>query len=153
MVQRFSTAARRWVAAASDEARLRGDRRVGTDHLLVGLLHVPTMASALGVDVAAARAAMIALDRQAMAAVGINVPSLPVRVEKSGRGRVPFTAGSKVVLRWSVRDARWDNSRQIDLEHVLLALLDRGAPDPVAGLLAELAVDPDAVRHRLGRAA
>jgi ATP-dependent Clp protease ATP-binding subunit ClpA len=153
MVQRFSTAARRWVLAATDEARRRGDRRVGTGHLLVGLLHDPAVVSALGVDVPRARAALDALDRRALAAVGVSVSDLPSSPPRSGRGRIPFTAGAKLVLGWSVRDAKWDNSPRLEVGHLLLALLDRSAPDPAVDLLAELGVDPAMVRRRLHEAA
>ncbi len=45
MFNRFSKSARQAVTAAVDEAHARGDRRVGTEHLLLGLLQVPHMAS------------------------------------------------------------------------------------------------------------
>ena len=50
MFDRLTPAARSVVAAGDDEAALRGDRRVGTDHLLLGLLHDPATAELVGVD-------------------------------------------------------------------------------------------------------
>ena len=57
MVTRLSPDARKVLACAAQEARRRGDRRLGTDHLLLGLLCDPdsSAAAALGVDLAAAR--------------------------------------------------------------------------------------------------
>ena len=57
--------------AAREEARRRGDRRVGTEHLLVALLLEPDLASVLGTAVEAA-AGLATLDRQALAAVGLG---------------------------------------------------------------------------------
>jgi hypothetical protein len=66
------------IMAANDEARRRGDRRLGTDHLVLGLLHERDSAAsrALGVDLAAARAISEALDLSALRAVGIKVDAL-----------------------------------------------------------------------------
>ena len=63
------------LTSAAKEARRRGDRRLGTDHLLLGLLHDEDSraARALGVSLADARAASDALDVAALAAVGIEI--------------------------------------------------------------------------------
>jgi hypothetical protein len=58
--------------AAREEARRRGDRRVGTEHLLVTLLRELDFAHVLGTDVEAARAGLATLDREALAAVGVD---------------------------------------------------------------------------------
>jgi hypothetical protein len=57
--------------AARDEARRRGDRKVGTEHLVLALLMEPVLAGALATDLASARARLEALDRDALGAVGV----------------------------------------------------------------------------------
>ncbi|WP_286345171.1 hypothetical protein [Frondihabitans sucicola] len=63
MFERFAADARATVVHAVEESRLRGDRRVGTTHLLLGALHDPVVSTTLGVDLASARAAEAELDR------------------------------------------------------------------------------------------
>ncbi|MYS42867.1 hypothetical protein GTY23_16820, partial [Streptomyces sp. SID5998] len=50
MFEQFAAGARAAVTSAVDEASLRGDRRIGTEHLLLGVLHEPGAARALGAD-------------------------------------------------------------------------------------------------------
>ena len=57
---------------AREEAHVRGDRRVGTEHLVLGLLHEPLIGSLLGADLPRARAALDALDRDALGAIGVH---------------------------------------------------------------------------------
>src|SRR5580693_7723261 len=68
---------------ASEEARRRGDRRTGTDHLLLGLLEDPSVEVVLGVSLQQARQAVETLDEAALGAVGIatgtDSPPLPMR--------------------------------------------------------------------------
>jgi hypothetical protein len=76
MPKRLSVDARKLVlTSATEEARRRGDRRLGTDHLPLGLLHDEDSraAKSLGVFLTDARAALDALDRAAPAAVGIEI--------------------------------------------------------------------------------
>jgi len=79
MPKRLSADARKLVlTSATQEARRLGDRRLGTDHLLLGLLHDEDFpaAKALGVSLADARTASEALDRAALVAVGIEIQAL-----------------------------------------------------------------------------
>jgi ATP-dependent Clp protease ATP-binding subunit ClpA len=153
MVKRLSEDARRLVlAAAAEEARRRGDRRLGTDHLLLGLLHEEAgeAANALGVDLASARAAQDALDRAALAAVGIHANGLGPMEEPGGAGRrLPLTSGARAVFKRAVEQARPRKRGRIGTGHFLLALLACQRPDPAAELLHELGVDPAVVRDRL----
>ena len=71
--------------AARHEARRRGDRKVGTEHLVLALLAEPALAGALATDLAGARAQLEALDRDALGAVGVVV-----------NGAVPFAPGSEM---------------------------------------------------------
>jgi hypothetical protein len=59
-------------AYAREEALRRGDRRVGTEHLLLGLLREPELADALGHDLDETRGALAAMDREALASVGVD---------------------------------------------------------------------------------
>lgn len=155
MFERFDSASRSAVAGAVDEAATRGDRRVGTEHLLLGLLVAPVgpVADAVGTDLEHARAELVAMDAQALAAVGIDAPELPAVAPGRFGARVPFTAAAKDVLAHSVHAAAAEGSRRILPRHLLLALLGRTEPDPAAVLLARLGVDPVLVRQRLADAA
>ena len=68
---------------AGEEARRRGDRRSGTDHLLLALLEDPSTEAVLGVTLQQARQAHESLDREALGALGMgsgtDAPPLPMR--------------------------------------------------------------------------
>jgi ClpA/ClpB-like protein len=146
--------------AAREEARSRGDRRVGTEHLLVALLLEPGLAEVVGVDDQAARDGLAELDRQALAAAGIDLrlePQAPAPRRELPRratlkavldGRLPMTPVAKKALEAAKsgrRRGRWDQSAK----HVLAALLQLERPDPAAELLAHLGIDPADTRKRL----
>jgi ATP-dependent Clp protease ATP-binding subunit ClpA len=142
MVTRLSTDARKMVlTSAAEEARRRGDRRLGTDHLLLGLLHDPhsRVAQALGVDLDSARAA-----------VGVNVahPGTPPRAVFARR-LLPLTSGAREVIKRTLEETRTARQSRIETRHFLLALLARECPDPAAELLRALGVDRSQVRNRL----
>ncbi len=160
MFERFARSTRTAVTDAVAEAGRRGDRRVGTEHLLLGLLDDPAGVAAvqLGVDVAGARAALDALDAQALASVGIDVtgfqPPPPRPAPRAlGPGRVPFTAAAKETLGRTVRSASVRRAGRIEPADLLLALLDCATPDPAGELLDRFGVDRAAVRARLLAAA
>jgi hypothetical protein len=140
------------VLDAAAEARLRGDDRIGTDHLLLGLLrpHGSLTSRILGIDMAFAQAAWEDLDRAALAAVGIDVGEMPARDVIVSRRRPPLTSGARAALKRSVDIAKAAGPlRRIEERHLLLAILGCRRPDPAAELLAALGVDPDAMRERL----
>jgi ATP-dependent Clp protease ATP-binding subunit ClpA len=152
MPTRFDHDVRRQVfAAATEEAQRRGDRRIGTDHLLLGLLRDPDSLTArtLGIDLAAARAAAADLDRQALAAVGIDAgrldPAQPVRVRRTRS----FTSGARAAIVDGLMAARSARSKRIEERHLLLGVLSRERPDPAAELLAAMDVDASEARARL----
>ena len=153
MVKRLSADVRRVVLTfATQEARRRGDRRLGTDHLLLGLLHDEDSpaARALGTDLATGRATSNALDLAALAAVGIDGAQLgdsPKPVHAGGR--LPLTSGARAVLVRAVMEAREARTPRIETRHFLIALLDRERPDPAAELLEALGVDRAQARRRL----
>lgn len=133
------------VTAALEESRRRGDRRLGTEHLLLGLLHDPACARALGVDLEEARAALDRLDRAALAALGIEVEALrpaPVPVKRGRLTVGALTSNARAVVNEALRE------RPHEPGELLRALLQVTPPDPAADLLAELGVDLEAVRRR-----
>jgi len=140
--------------SALQEVRRRGDRRIGTEHLFLGLLHDPKSVPvrALGVDLEAARAALDALDRAALASVGIDVGGLRPSSLVPSRKRAPLTSAARSVLQRSIGEATSAKTRRhVTAEHMLLALLACEQPDPAAELMAKLGVDRSAVRNRIGK--
>jgi ATP-dependent Clp protease ATP-binding subunit ClpA len=132
---------------ARDEAVRRGDRTIGTEHLVLALLADPASpaARALGCDLDSARRALDALDHQALAAVGIQPGITAGPVAARATGRLRLTPAAKAVLT-GIRDAR--KNRGAGLGIVLSALLSLPRPDPAAELLAALGVDAQAARER-----
>jgi Clp amino terminal domain, pathogenicity island component len=143
---------------AREEARRRGDRKVGTDYLLLGLLQEKDIESVLGADLQSGRDALDALDREALGALGISpaldAPPLPIRPAPARptlkavlADRLPLTPAARSALAEAGKPMR--RGRHITARQVLLRLLDLRAPDPAAVLLAALGVDRTAVRERL----
>jgi len=140
------------LTTAADEAHRRGDRRIGTDHMLLALLHEPRAAKLLGVGLDDARRASTDLDRAALAAVGLEADEIDTPLPIRSRRRPPFTSGAREVLKRSVEEARAVKSRHIEARHLLLGILTRERPDPAAELLAAAGVDVEEARARLKRA-
>jgi len=140
------------LTSAAEEASRRGDRRVGTDHLLLGLLHQPDSraAHALGVSLEDARMASDALDLAALASVGVGIglvgrqPAAPF-----ARRMLPLSSGARAVVKRALDQARPRRAGRLDTAHFLAALLTLERPYPVAELLHALGVDPGLVRDRL----
>lgn len=166
MFERFTHDARATVMGAVGEAERRGDRHVGTEHLLLGAIASahPIVSAALadaGVDLLRTRSALDACDVAALAAVGVEVRAMPAaadlparrsygRVRRSG-GHRPFTGGAKQVLEAALREALQRGDRHIGSEHILLGLAARPAPDPAHELLNALEVDSAALYADLQR--
>jgi hypothetical protein len=146
---------------AREEARRRGDRRVGTEHLVLGLLREPVLGDALGCELGTARATLEALDRSALAAIGVesslDAPPVPTREPAAGAqrptlktvwaDRLPLTPAAKTALQESSRGL--GRRRRIDPCRVLLAVLSLRQPDPGADLLDALDINREAVCQRL----
>ena len=144
---------------ASEEARRRGDRRTGTDHILLALLGDPSVEAVLGVRPQQARQALESLDQEALGALGMGsgteAPPLPIRaVPKKPRirdvmkkDRLRMTPAAKKVL----EDAVKPNRRKIQVtgQQVLAQILTLQPPDPAAALLGALGVNTSEVRGRL----
>ena len=137
----------RVVLDATEEARRRGDRRIGSDHLMLALLkdEDSVTARAVGVDLSTARGALVELDRQALASVGIDVPVLdsPLGWRKE---RLMLSPSAKAVFTGLRTRAKGE---RLGPRHVLLSVLSLQHPDPAADLLDALGVDRDEVRRRL----
>ena len=147
---------------ASEEARRRGDRRTGTDHVLLALFEDPSIEAVLGVNLQQARQALESLDREALGALGLgsgtDAPPLPMRaVPKKPRirdvmkkDRLRMTPAAKRVL----EEASKPNRRrlQVTAQQVLAQILTLQPPDPAAALLGALGVNTSEVRRRLDAA-
>ena len=154
MFRKLSVDARRAVlTAATEEARRRGDRRLGTDHLLLGVLHAEPAVEALGVTLESARAASQELDRAALVAVGVAAEHLDM-AQAAGPTRrlIPLSSGARAVLKRTVELARSRTPSRIESCDFLLALLNRERPDPAGELLHALGVNAVETRHRLAAA-
>ena len=122
MFERFTDRARRVVVLAQDEARMLDHNYVGTEHILLGLIHE-------GEGVAA----------KALESLGISLDAVRQQVEEIiGRGQqqapsghIPFTPRAKKVLELSLREALQLGHTYIGTEHILLGLIREG--DGVAG--------------------
>ncbi len=152
---------------AREEARRRGDRKVGTEHLMLALLKEPLLAQALGCDLQTARDTLDAMDHDALAAVGIgaafNAPPIPIdelvkrpsrpTLKAVLRDRLPMTPAAKKAMEESYKEIR--RHHKLGPQQVLLTVLELEPPDPAAELIAALDVDRAAARQRLdvGRAA
>jgi hypothetical protein len=144
---------------ASEEARRRGDRRTGTDHILLALLEEPSVADVLGVDLQRARQALESLDRQALGALGLApgvdapplamraVPKRPTIRAVMTKDRFRMTPAAKKVLEDAVKPLR--RKTQVTARQVLAEVLALQPPDPAAVLLGALDVDTSEVRRRL----
>jgi len=166
MFERFTPQARAAVTGAVGEAERRRDRHVGTEHLLLSVFATddPLVRAALdaaGVDGQRAREVMDAGDLDALAAVGVDVRTLPapepdpprrlfVRRRRSP-GHLPFTGGAKRALEATLRQALRRGDRHIGTEHLVLTLTECSPRDPAQHLLTALDVDVPALRADLER--
>ncbi len=144
---------------AGEEARRRGDRRAGTDHLLLALLEDPSIEVVLGVSLQQARQALESLDHEALGALGLgsgtDAPPLPMRaVPKKPtirnvmqKDRLRMTPAAKKVLEKASKPNR--RKLQITAQQVLAQILTLQPPDPAAELLGALGVNTSDALHEL----
>jgi hypothetical protein len=144
---------------ASEEARRRGDRRAGTDHILLALLEDPSIEVVLGVSLQQARQALESLDQEALVALGLGsgaeAPPLPMRAvpkkprirDIAQRHRLHMAPAAKKVLEEASRPNR--RRLQVTAQQVLAQILTLQPPDPAAVLLGALGVNTSEVRRRL----
>jgi ATP-dependent Clp protease ATP-binding subunit ClpC len=114
--ERFTDEARHVVVLAQEEARLLRHDYIGTEHILLALLHVDG-----GVAARALRSVGVSRSeaRDAVAAILGTGPSEP-------SGHIPFTPRAKKVLELSLREALALRHNDIGTEHILLGLLREG---------------------------
>jgi hypothetical protein len=144
---------------ASEEARRRGDRRTGTDHILLALFEDPSIEVVLGVSLQQARQALESLDHEALGALGLasgtDAPPLPMRAvpekprirEVMTKDHFRMTPAAKKVLQDAVKPNR--RKTQVTAQQVLAQILTLQPPDPAAVLLGALDVNTSEVRRRL----
>jgi ATP-dependent Clp protease ATP-binding subunit ClpA len=135
--------------AANEEAVRRGDRRVGTEHLVLALLTGLESATtaALDVQLLAAREALDELDEQSLNALGLSLPRVGPIQGGGKKEQFKLTPAARSVFTGLRARA---GGEALGIRHVLLALLALQPPDPAAVLLDRLGVDREAVRNRLG---
>jgi ATP-dependent Clp protease ATP-binding subunit ClpC len=138
MFERFTDRARRVVVLAQEEARMLNHNYIGTEHILLGLIHEDE-----GVAAKAIKDLGISLDvvRQQVEEIighGQVVPS----------GHIPFSPRAKKVLELSLRESIQLGHNYIGTEHILLGLLREGE-GVAAQVMVELGADLDRVRQQV----
>src|SRR5919107_965181 len=140
MFERFTDRARRVVVLAQEEARLLNHNYIGTEHILLGLIHE-------GEGVAA----------KALESLGISLEAVRAQVEEiigqgqsAPTGHIPFTPRAKKVLELSLREALQLGHNYIGTEHILLGLSRRTKNNPV--LIGEPGVGKTAIVEGLSQA-
>ena len=138
MFDRFTDRARRVIVLAQDEARMLNHNYIGTEHLLLGLIHE-------GEGVAA----------KALESLGISLEAVREQVEEiigqgqqAPTGHIPFTPRAKKVLELSMREALQLNHPYIGTEHILLGLIREGE-GVAAQVLIKLGADLNRVRNQV----
>jgi ATP-dependent Clp protease ATP-binding subunit ClpC len=127
MFERFTDRAREVVVLAQQESFLLNHNYIGTEHILLGLIH-----EGEGVAAKALESLGISLD-VARARVEAAVPA----GESPPKGHIPFTTRAKKVLELSLREALQLGHNYIGTEHILLGLVREGE-GVAAQVLAEL---------------
>jgi ATP-dependent Clp protease ATP-binding subunit ClpA len=138
MFERFTDRARRVVMLAQEEARMLNHNYIGTEHLLLGLIHE-------GEGLAAR--ALASLDIS-LAAVRSEVEQTIGQGQQPASGHVPFTPRAKKVLELALRESLQLGHNYIGTEHILLGLIREGE-GVAAQVLAELGADLTRVRSRV----
>jgi ATP-dependent Clp protease ATP-binding subunit ClpC len=138
MFERFTDRARRVLVLAQEEARLLNHNFIGTEHILLGLIHE-------GEGVAA----------KALESLGVSLEAVREKVEEtigpagsSTTGSPPFTPRAKKVLELSLREALQLGHNYIGTEHMLLGLVREGE-GVAAQVLVSLGADLSRVRQQV----
>jgi ATP-dependent Clp protease ATP-binding subunit ClpC len=116
LFERFTDRARRVVVLAQEEARMLDHTYIGTEHILLGLIHEDE-----GVAAKALESLNISLE-----AVRQQVEDIIGRGQAAPTGRLPFTPRAKKVLELSLREALQLGHNYIGTEHILLGLIREG---------------------------
>ena len=138
MFERFTDRARRVVVLAQDEARALNHNYIGTEHLLLGLIH-----EGEGVAAKALESMDVSLD-----AVRAQVVEIIGEGQAAPSGHIPFTPRAKKVLELSLREALQLGHNYIGTEHILLGLIHEGE-GVAAKALESMGISLEAVRQEV----
>ncbi len=138
MFERFTDRARRVVVLAQEEARMLNHNYIGTEHILLGLIHE-------GEGLAAK--ALENLDIS-LAAVREQVQEIIGQGQQAPTGHIPFTPRAKKVLEYSLREGLQLGHTYIGTEHILLGLIREGE-GVAAQVLVKLGADLNKVRQQV----
>ena len=138
MFERFTDRARRVVVLAQEEARMLNHNYIGTEHILLGLIHEGEGVAAKGLE-----------------SLGISLEAVRAQVEEiigqgqqAPSGHIPFTPRAKKVLELSLREALQLGHNYIGTEHILLGLIREGE-GVAAQVLVKLGADLNRVRQQV----
>ncbi|WP_046453545.1 ATP-dependent Clp protease ATP-binding subunit [Corynebacterium camporealensis] len=138
MFERFTDRARRVIVLAQEEARMLNHNYIGTEHILLGLIHE-------GEGVAA----------KALESMGISLEDVRREVEdiigqgsQPHTGHIPFTPRAKKVLELSLREGLQMGHKYIGTEFLLLGLIREGE-GVAAQVLTKLGADLPRVRQQV----
>ena len=140
MFERFTDRARRVVVLAQEEARMLNHNYIGTEHILLGLIHE-------GEGVAAKALESLGISQEA---VRQQVEEIIGQGQHASSGHIPFTPRAKKVLELSLREALQLGHDYIGTEHILLGLICEGE-GVAAQVLVKLGADLNRVRQRVGQ--
>ncbi|HEY4613858.1 MAG TPA: ATP-dependent Clp protease ATP-binding subunit [Citricoccus sp.] len=136
MFERFTDRARRVVVLAQEEARMLNHSYIGTEHILLGLIHE-------GEGVAAKALESLSIS---LGAVREQVQEIIGQGQQTPSGHIPFTPRAKKVLELSLREALQLGHNYIGTEHILLGLIREGE-GVAAQVLVKLGADLNRVRQ------
>jgi ATP-dependent Clp protease ATP-binding subunit ClpA len=136
--ERFTDRARRAIVLAQEEARLLNHNYIGTEHVLLGLIHEGEGVAATALDSLGIRQEAVRVQVEAIIGHG---PRAPI-------GHIPFTPRAKKVLELSLREAKQLGHDYIGTEHILLGLLREGE-GVAAQVLVKLGGDLSRVRQQV----
>ncbi len=140
MFERFTDRARRVVVLAQEEARMLEHNYIGTEHLLLGLIH-----EGEGVAAKALRALDVDLDT-----LRREVEALVGRGQQPQQGHIPFTPQAKKTLELALRESVQLGHDYIGTEHLLLGLVREGE-GPAAQVLEQRGIELNTVRQEVIR--
>ena len=138
MFERFTDRARRVVVLAQEEARMLSHNYIGTEHILLGLIHEGD-----GIAAKALESLSISLE-----AVRAQVEEIIGQGQQAPSGHIPFTPRAKKVLELSLREALQLGHNYIGTEHILLGLIREGE-GVAAQVLQKLGADLNRVRQQV----
>src|SRR5436309_3052775 len=138
MFERFTDRARRVVVLAQEEARMLNHTYIGTEQILLGLIHE-------GEGVAAKALESLGISQEA---VRQQVEEIIAQGQQAPSGHIPFTPRAKKVLELSLREALQLDHNYIGTEHILLGLIREGE-GVAAQVLVKLGADLNRVRQQV----